>query len=72
MNKYRYIFGTANFPSKEAAFRYYNATSGGEYSKDDILEKIKNYEIAIGRPMPRADEDAWLNNSEERYYIGVK
>ena len=72
MNKYKYIFVTCNFPSKNAAYRYYNSISGENTSYDDITTKIKENSIAIGRPEPRKDEDVWLSHSEERYFIGVK
>ena len=62
-------WGTCHFPSENAALRYYQKCVSSDYTAADILAKIQNKEIVIGRPTTKLNETVYLDESEERYYI---
>ncbi len=61
-------WGTSNFPSEQAAFRYYKKQFE-DTTKDDICSMIKSNEITIGRPKVSEGQVVVLNEEEERYFI---
>jgi hypothetical protein len=63
------MWGTCHFPSQNAALRYYQSNISPEYTGADILAKIANKEIVIGRPAVKLNQTVFLHESEERYYI---
>ncbi len=67
--KPRITTGTAHFPSTNAALRYYQTCISPDYRASDIVEKIKQKEIFIGRPKVDAGFTVILHPDEERYYI---
>jgi len=62
-------YGTCNFPSTNAALRYYQKFISPEYTGADILAKVESKEIVIGRPAAKQNQTVSLNTSEERYFI---
>ncbi len=67
--KNRTTWGTAHFPSTNAALRYYQTCIDESYKACHIVAKIKAGEIFIGRPKVDAGFTVILHPDEERYYI---
>lgn len=63
------IWGTCNFPSTNAALRYYQKNISPDYTGADILNKIKEKEIIIGRPLVNLNQTVFLSEKQERYFI---
>ncbi len=63
------VTGTSNFPSTNAALRYYQTYVDADFRGSDIVKKIKEKSIEIGRPEAKEGFTIMLHPEEERYYL---
>ncbi len=68
---FKQIWGTCYFPSHNAALRYYQQQDP-RTTPQNILTKVKEKSINIGRPTAKKNQTVFLNTEEERYFIGEK
>ena len=59
------IIGTAYFPTIGQAVRYFRE----QYDKEEVLRKIKDGEIIIGKPKLKDEEKLILLDDRTRYGI---